>query len=220
MAYDPARGRVVVFGGSSDSIPALGDTWEWDGTSWADVTPAAGPAPTGTPKLVYDVARARVVLFRQLSGATTDVWEWDGIAWSPAPGAATPAMNSYTAAYDAAARETVVFGWGEVADFWTFAYRSEHPDEACASGVSNDDDVLVGCADHDCDGLCDPLCTALGACGPARPRCGDSACGPIESCGSCPGDCGACAALCGDFRCDAAETEAACPGDCTPPPAP
>src|SRR5262245_15222581 len=44
MAYDSARGRVVVFGGVGCSGPTLGDTWEWDGTAWTQST-APGPSP-------------------------------------------------------------------------------------------------------------------------------------------------------------------------------
>src|SRR5207237_1113684 len=32
MAYDSARSRTVLYGGGA---PTLGDTWEWDGTTWA-----------------------------------------------------------------------------------------------------------------------------------------------------------------------------------------
>ena len=46
MAYDSARGKVVLFGGASDAWPSQ-DTWEWDGASgtWTDRTsPAAQSA--------------------------------------------------------------------------------------------------------------------------------------------------------------------------------
>src|SRR5439155_6137813 len=34
MAYDVARGRVVVFGGADVDGTPLGDTWTWDGATW------------------------------------------------------------------------------------------------------------------------------------------------------------------------------------------
>lgn len=37
-AYDPARRRVVFFGGD-DAAGMLGDTWEWDGQRWSQVSP-------------------------------------------------------------------------------------------------------------------------------------------------------------------------------------
>ena len=33
MAYDAARGKVVLFGGY-DGQTNLADTWEWDGQAW------------------------------------------------------------------------------------------------------------------------------------------------------------------------------------------
>lgn len=35
LAYDSARDRVVLFGGSTSAGLPMNDTWEWDGTTWA-----------------------------------------------------------------------------------------------------------------------------------------------------------------------------------------
>ena len=37
MAYDSARGHIVLFGGYQDVYDCQGETWEWDGTSWTQV---------------------------------------------------------------------------------------------------------------------------------------------------------------------------------------
>ncbi len=38
LAYDEARGVVVMFGGEGAVVvPTLGDTWEWNGTGWTKV---------------------------------------------------------------------------------------------------------------------------------------------------------------------------------------
>jgi hypothetical protein len=34
MGYDPARKRIVLYGGFLADQKSLGDTWEWDGQSW------------------------------------------------------------------------------------------------------------------------------------------------------------------------------------------
>ena len=35
LAYDDARGVIVMFGGEAEqTIPTLGDTWEWNGSQW------------------------------------------------------------------------------------------------------------------------------------------------------------------------------------------
>ena len=36
-AYDPLRGRLVLFGGSAAGGVKLDDTWEWDGDSWTRI---------------------------------------------------------------------------------------------------------------------------------------------------------------------------------------
>jgi hypothetical protein len=111
MAYDAARGRVVLFGGNSQQ------TWEWDGTAWHDVTPA-GPSPSARwlPGMAYDAARGRLVLFGGLpvSGGAflQDTWEWDGAAWAnvtPAP-PGPPGRYGQGMAHDPQRGRTVIFG--------------------------------------------------------------------------------------------------------------
>ena len=62
MAYDSARGRVVLFGGRRRG-GLLADTWEWDGTTWVEKTPATSPPARDGHAMAYDSARGRVVLF-------------------------------------------------------------------------------------------------------------------------------------------------------------
>ena len=107
-----------MFGGH----PLLSDTWEWDGTNWHDVGPAA---PLGSPgqrthhALVYDAARQRVVLFGGYDGTTqrTDTWTWDGATWTDVTPLVSPSLGSGTRlmAYDAR-RERVVLMAGP--DLW------------------------------------------------------------------------------------------------------
>lgn len=47
MAYDSGRGRTVLFGGGSGCCAIYGDTWEWDGSRWAQVATTPG-AVAGT----------------------------------------------------------------------------------------------------------------------------------------------------------------------------
>jgi hypothetical protein len=70
MAFDPGRGKTVLFGGSSGA--AYGDTWEWDGTAWRGlITPGPTFAAGLSGALAYDVVRQRTVLVG--SGQT---WEF------------------------------------------------------------------------------------------------------------------------------------------------
>jgi cysteine-rich repeat protein len=120
VAYDAARGRTVVFGGV-DSV-TLGDTWEWNGSGWLDVTPATNnPPPRDNGAMAYDAARRRVVLFGGSSGVASlnDTWEWDGNEWrnvTPPLAADSPgARESHRIAYDAARERIVLFGGRDAA---------------------------------------------------------------------------------------------------------
>ncbi len=115
MAYDSARGRVVLFGGIGElGFGLLGDTWEWDGASWIDVTPATSPTARSGAALVYDEARGRIVLFGGDASDTNfsdETWEWDGTSWTlQSPTLRPPGRANHAAAYLAEARSVVVFG--------------------------------------------------------------------------------------------------------------
>ena len=61
MAYDAARHRTVMFGGFDAGV--IGDTWELDGATWRQRSPATSPPPRYQTAMAYDAARGRVVLF-------------------------------------------------------------------------------------------------------------------------------------------------------------
>jgi hypothetical protein len=112
MAYDPARGVTVVFGGQG-----LNDLWEWDGSAWTNRTPsmlpAAWPSVHEGSTLVWDSDRRRMILFG--GHFTADLWEWDGNAWtnltpSPLPDGWAFKRQSHAAAYDPARHTMLVFG--------------------------------------------------------------------------------------------------------------
>ncbi|MEB2322151.1 MAG: hypothetical protein OZ921_06535 [Sorangiineae bacterium] len=127
MTYDAARGKVVLMGGFS-SAPGTGsfdDTWEWDGSSWTNVSPGPSPPARSSHAVAYDVARERVLLFGGfVSGvALADTWEWDGAAWTQASPASSPPARGHLALADDLARQRVVLfggfgGSGWLADTW------------------------------------------------------------------------------------------------------
>ncbi|MFZ5470903.1 MAG: kelch repeat-containing protein, partial [Myxococcota bacterium] len=110
MAYDLTRQRVVLFGGGSSGH--FGDTWEWDGTTWVQRTPAMSPPARAGHAMAYDTARQRVVLFGGWNGVQSlaDTWEWDGTTWvQRAPTTSPPAVSNHVMAYDVARQRVVVF---------------------------------------------------------------------------------------------------------------
>lgn len=127
IAYDAARGRVVLFGGQDDT-GFRNDTWEWDGATWRDVTPPTNnPAVRGRMAMAYDAARRRVVMFGGFAGAGaifSDTWEWNGLGWqNVTPSTASPRKRERsTMAYDAARHKVVLFGGADtptvLADTW------------------------------------------------------------------------------------------------------
>ncbi len=107
MVYDSARGRTVLYGGvpngdygSGPSNPgpdsgqtALGDTWEWDGSTWTQVALTGNtPGPRTSHAMVYDTHRKKTILYGGVDKVDyfdfsidlhlyTDLWEWDGYEW-------------------------------------------------------------------------------------------------------------------------------------------
>jgi hypothetical protein len=110
MAYDSARQRVVLFGGYNNNVGRFGDTWEWDGETWTQVS-TTGPSARYWHAMAYDSARQRVVLFGGGSnGSLRDTWEWDGATWIQVPTTGPSARYSHAMAYDSARGRVVLFG--------------------------------------------------------------------------------------------------------------
>lgn len=96
MAYDEARGVMVVYGGficqsnaacvrpTEGNEQFYNDTWEWDGTSWTQKFSSQTPGLRWDHVMTYDPVRRRVVMFGGRNGFGTpinDQWEWDGTSW-------------------------------------------------------------------------------------------------------------------------------------------
>jgi hypothetical protein len=79
MAYDAARGVVVMFGGFDGEV--LTDTWEYTSGQWTETTTMSS-APRGGP-MVYDSLRARIVLSdAPVGGTVIETWAYEiGSAW-------------------------------------------------------------------------------------------------------------------------------------------
>jgi len=130
MAYDAARKRTVLYGGQGPNgtggTQYFFDTWEWDGTTWADRA-TTGPRLSGWPAqgvaMAYDSARGVAVMLGQNETAgAMETWEWNGTAWSQRSATSPPRRTGHALAYDATRARTVLFGGtsstGSLGDTW------------------------------------------------------------------------------------------------------
>jgi photosystem II stability/assembly factor-like uncharacterized protein len=140
MAYDPATGSVILFGGD-DGQAALDDTWSWDGSGWSRLHPAVSPPPRTRALMAYDPGTRRLVLTGghamnagdQAGSEDSDTWSWDASGWSPEPAGSLPASASSgagmaLAANDASGQLILVTGMEEAgcqaAQTWHWAGTS------------------------------------------------------------------------------------------------
>src|SRR5262249_55892929 len=108
LAFDFSTRRTVLFGGFS-SPNVLGDTWEYDGTTWNQVQSQAQPSPRSLANMVSDLVRGRLVLFGGLSSqvAFNDTWEYYGGAWHQVVTSLSPNFFWGPSVYDLARGLTV-----------------------------------------------------------------------------------------------------------------
>lgn len=91
MAFDPARGTIVMGGDSP---------WEYTGATWRRPAPSPPPAastPRDEPGVVFDAGRGR---YERLEGA--ELGEFDGQNWQPRQTSGLPALAAPVLMYDAA----------------------------------------------------------------------------------------------------------------------
>jgi hypothetical protein len=82
-AYDAARQRVVLFGGTrSDAVSEPERTWLWDGAQWTTPGPATQLPKLSGAAMAYDSQRQRAVLFGGASGPTSNL-VWHDATWVP-----------------------------------------------------------------------------------------------------------------------------------------
>jgi hypothetical protein len=123
LAFDPLRGRTVLFGGLG-LARYFADIWEWDGGNWTQRAPANTPPARQLHALAHDLG-GRAVLFggSATNGILADTWEWDGANWTQRfPTQSPPARFRHALASDIIRNRTVLFGGSTggmlLADTW------------------------------------------------------------------------------------------------------
>jgi hypothetical protein len=134
MAFDPALGVLVLFGGNNGAATsAFNDTWEFDGSTWTNVTGSVGPTPPGRygAGAAYDPNAGAIVLFggyNPTAGDLNDTWTFNATGWKlvvPLAGGPGPRSDPQMA-YDDARGDVMLYGgvtpsgsrWG---DLWRYS---------------------------------------------------------------------------------------------------
>ena len=144
MAYDPAIGKIVLYGGWNGAGTFYSDTWTFDGTTWTQLTPTASPGQLAFGSMSYDTALGKLVLFggastvgaapafRLTNGSPTgsattsnQTWTFDGTNWTQLTPTTSPTGRFSSAmAYDQGAGNLILFGGygasGALGDTWRF----------------------------------------------------------------------------------------------------
>jgi hypothetical protein len=132
LVYDPARERLVTFGGSGGRGVTHGDTWVHDGTTWSKLEIANPPARLGHA-MVFDARRGKVVVFGGMGAVAPDapqgtrpprlgdLWEFDGRTWTRIHAMGPSARFAGGATYDSKRGMVIIFGGlgdGNLGDTW------------------------------------------------------------------------------------------------------
>jgi hypothetical protein len=126
IAWDAARSKALLFGGYQRVNGALfADTWEYDGTNWAQKGPVTGGPPARwVHGIAYDDTHRKTVLFGGTSDDGTtklnDTWEFDGVVWQERTPSTGPSPR-YCPQLASGRSGVVLFGGhdtGPVVDTW------------------------------------------------------------------------------------------------------
>jgi hypothetical protein len=137
MVYDSFRGVTVLFGGCVGTgyctVPnnLVNETWEWNGTTWAEQPSSPFVPRRNSFVMAFDSVRNVSVVFGGESDALLwagDTWLWDGTSWTEVfPVLAPPGRPGPIGDYDSSRAETVIFGgYGSAAwnDTWVLPSSS------------------------------------------------------------------------------------------------
>ena len=137
--YDPIGRRALLCGGQTSGYP-VSDLWSLSlsgAPAWVQLAPGGGPPPDRTePRMTYDWARTRVLLFGGGSGAArADLWALGldpSPAWSllQATDTQIPARYATTPFFDPARHCVMTFGGVYTYQFNYDYYYPAHDDAA------------------------------------------------------------------------------------------
>jgi hypothetical protein len=176
MAYDPAVGDVILYGGlviGSQGLNTLSDTWSWDGSGWTELHPAVSPPGLSGALLAYDPSTQRLVLTGGDTARpggpleeTDGTWTWDGTTWTSQPAGTLPAADLPSAlGTDGATGQLILLTsqpgcgstetWRWSGSTWTLLHPATPPPPAAVDSLAYDprsESLDLVTASQDCDG--------------------------------------------------------------------
>lgn len=117
VAYDPALGGIVLFGGVGDRGQLNADTWLFRGDRWTLLEPALSPPARSGASLVWQTDEDRLVLFggNGSAGPMGDTWAFSGTTWYPLHPPTSPPPRADASASTDLEGDLVLFGGNETA---------------------------------------------------------------------------------------------------------
>lgn len=157
MAFDPATGDVVLFGGEAGNETSglynltssgsgggtwLNDTWLFQKDQWTELDEPIAPSPRAGAALAFDAYDGELLLFGGTNGTSYlgDSWAFANGRWTPVASPTGPSPRAWAAmTYDAGDGYLVLFGGyggpgvgthGYLGDTWTFQAGAWRADRA------------------------------------------------------------------------------------------
>ncbi len=149
MAYDAASGKIILFGGESVSgspstTTYFSDTWQWDGSTWTQLSLSSHPSARWGARMAYDADSQKIILFGGFDGTNYlgDTWQWDGSTWTQVATTGPHGRDDAAIAYDPHSQQLILFSgyyndggdvypsdtWSWSGTAWSQLNPTNHPD--------------------------------------------------------------------------------------------
>jgi hypothetical protein len=112
LAFDSSSGQLILFGGNNN-VQFFNDTWNWNGTSWTQLSPVTSPAARTSAAMAYDPTIGGLILFGGFSSSAifNDTWLWEGTDWVELTPEVSPTDRyASSLAFDSTSQQLVLFG--------------------------------------------------------------------------------------------------------------
>ena len=121
MVYDPARQRVILYGGYGDDV-FHNDAWAWDGKNWEQIELDSAAPTASVFALTYDPLKEEILGLLSGTGGT---WRWSGETWTRLTLDVEPSNRGWaTLVFDPSRKLFFTFGGNSqdtiLNDTWTF----------------------------------------------------------------------------------------------------